>query len=54
MKHFIMNHSTIQHNGSRADLKEGESIFTTARVGDDGKLLTPRVVVSKNGVKPPQ
>ena len=41
-------------NGSRADLKAGESIFTTARMGDDGKFVTPRVVVSKNGIKPPQ
>ena len=40
--------------GSRADLKPGETIFTTARVGDDGKLATQRVAVSKNGVKPPQ
>lgn len=40
--------------GSRADLKPGETIFTVARVGDDGKLLTGRVAVSKNGVKPPQ
>ena len=40
--------------GSRADLKPGETIFTTARVGDDGKFTTQRVSVSKNGVKPPQ
>jgi hypothetical protein len=41
-------------NGSRADLKAGESIFTTARVGDDGKFATARIVVGKNGVNPPQ
>lgn len=40
--------------GSKADLKPGETIFTTARVGDDGKFVTQRVSVSKNGVKPPQ
>jgi len=40
--------------GSRADLKSGETIFSVARVGDDGKLLTPRIAVSKGGVKPPQ
>jgi hypothetical protein len=41
-------------NGSRADLKPGAAIFTTARMGDDGKFATPRIVVSKNGVNPPQ
>lgn len=41
-------------NGSRADLKKGESIFVNAKMGDDGKFVAPRVVVSKNGVKPPQ
>ena len=40
--------------GSRADLKPGETIFTGARVGDDGKFMTQRVSVSKDGVKPPQ
>lgn len=40
--------------GSRADLKPGETIFSGARVGDDGKLGTQRVAVSKDGVKPPQ
>ena len=40
--------------GNRADLKPGETVFSVARVGDDGKLLTPRIAVSKNGVKPPQ
>jgi hypothetical protein len=40
--------------GSRADLKPGETIFSTARVADDGKFITQRVSVSKNGVKPPQ
>ncbi|MBV9191131.1 MAG: hypothetical protein JO292_12180 [Betaproteobacteria bacterium] len=40
--------------GSKADLKAGETIFTGARVGDDGKFMTQRVAVSKDGVKPPQ
>jgi hypothetical protein len=40
--------------GSRADLKPGETIFTIARVADDGKFATQRVSVSKDGVKPPQ
>jgi hypothetical protein len=40
--------------GSRADLKPGETIFSGARVGDDGKFMTGRVAVSKDGVKPPQ
>ena len=40
--------------GSRADLKPGETIFSGARVGDDGKFMTQRVAVSKDGVKPPQ
>jgi hypothetical protein len=40
--------------GNRADLKPGETIFSGARVGDDGKFMTQRVAVSKDGVKPPQ
>lgn len=40
--------------GSRADLKPGETIFSGARVEGDGKFLTSRVSVSKDGVKPPQ
>jgi hypothetical protein len=40
--------------GTRADLKPGETIFSGARVGDDGKFMTGRVAVSKDGVKPPQ
>ena len=40
--------------GSRADLKPGETIFSGARVEGDGKFMTGRVAVSKNGVKPPQ
>jgi hypothetical protein len=40
--------------GSRADLKPGETIFTSARVDGEGKFVAPRVAVSKNGVKPPQ
>ena len=41
-------------NGSRADLKPGETIFAGARMDNDGKLVAPRVAVSKDGVKPPQ
>lgn len=40
--------------GSRADLKPGETIFTVARQEAGGKLLTQRIAVSKDGVKPPQ
>jgi len=40
--------------GTRADLKPGETIFSGARVGEDGKFMTGRVAVSKGGVKPPQ
>jgi hypothetical protein len=40
--------------GTRADLKPGEPIFAGARMDNDGKLVAPRVAVSKDGVKPPQ
>ena len=40
--------------GSREDLKPGAAIFTGARVADDGKFMTQRVVVGKDGVNPPQ
>jgi len=40
--------------GTKADLKRGETIFAGARMDNDGKLVAPRVVVSKDGVKPPQ
>lgn len=40
--------------GTRADLKAGETIFSGAKVEGDGKFVTPRVAVSKDGVKPPQ
>ena len=40
--------------GTRADLKPGETIFAGARMDNDGKLVAPRVVVGKDGVKPPQ
>lgn len=40
--------------GTRADLKPGETIFSGARVEGDGKFMTQRVAVSKDGVKPPQ
>jgi hypothetical protein len=39
--------------GTRADLKPGETIFSGARVEGDGKFMTGRVAVSKDGVKPP-
>lgn len=40
--------------GTRADLKPGETIFSGAKVEGDGKFVSPRVAVSKGGVKPPQ
>jgi hypothetical protein len=39
--------------GSRSDLQPGETIFTSAR-NEGGKLVTGRVAVSKDGIKPPQ
>jgi hypothetical protein len=39
--------------GTRADLKRGETIFTSARP-DGGKLIAQRIAVSKDGIKPPQ
>ena len=53
---ILVNAETEYYNfvtGTRADLKKGETIFTGARVDGD-KLLTQRVSVSKDGVKPPQ
>jgi hypothetical protein len=53
---ILVNAETEYYNfvpGTRADLKKGETIFTGARVDGD-KLLTQRVAVSKDGVKPPQ
>jgi hypothetical protein len=40
--------------GTLADLKPGETIFTTAKMESEGKYSTGRVAVSKGGVKPPQ
>jgi hypothetical protein len=40
--------------GSLADLKPGETIFTTAKMEGEGKYSSGRVAVSKGGVKPPQ
>lgn len=54
---ILTNAQTEYYNfdkGERADLKPGASIFTGAKMGDDGKFVTPRIVVSKNGVNPPQ
>ena len=39
--------------GSRADLKVGETIWTNARQEADGKIVSERLNVSKDGVKPP-
>jgi hypothetical protein len=39
-------------SGERSALKAGESIFTVARVEPDGKLVSQRVQVSKDSVKP--
>ena len=38
--------------GNRSALKRGETIWTNARAEGDGKLVTNRVQVSKDGVKP--
>jgi hypothetical protein len=38
--------------GSRADLKVGETIWTSAQ-SKDGRLVAQRISVSKDGVKPP-
>ena len=40
--------------GSRSDIKVGETIFISARIGADGKLTAARVQVSTNGIKPTQ
>ena len=40
--------------GTRADLQPGATIVSGARVGDDGKFMSQRVAVSKDGVNPPQ
>ena len=53
---ILVNAETEYYNfapGTRADLKPGETIFSGARVDGD-KVVAPRVVVSKDGVKPPQ
>ena len=39
-------------SGERSALKPGETIFTIARVEADGRLVSQRVQVSKDGVKP--
>jgi hypothetical protein len=39
-------------NADRSALKRGETIWTNARVEPDGKLVTQRIQVSKDGVKP--
>lgn len=40
--------------GTRADLKPGEYIFVVAQHQADGKLVAPRITVSKGGIRPPQ
>jgi len=39
--------------GSRADLRVGETIWTSARQEADGRIVSQRLNVSKDGVKPP-
>ena len=39
--------------GTRADLVVGESVFTVAQSASDGKLSAARIMVGKDGVKPP-
>ncbi len=38
--------------GSRSDIKPGETVSISARVGADGKLVAARIQVSTGGVKP--
>ncbi len=40
--------------GKREDIKPGETIFISARIGDDNTLTAARVQVSTNGIKPTQ
>jgi Domain of unknown function (DUF5666) len=40
--------------GARSDLRVGEYVFLIAQVKPDGKMVAPRIQVSKDGVKPPQ
>jgi len=40
--------------GTRADLKPGEYVFTSAQAAGDGALTASRIQVSKDGVRPPQ
>lgn len=40
--------------GARADLKPGEYVFAIVQKRADGKLIAPRIQVSKDGVRPPQ
>ena len=40
--------------GTRADLKPGEYVFAIVQKRADGKLIAPRIQVSKDGVRPPQ
>lgn len=40
--------------GNRSDIKPGETVFISARIGNDNKLTAARVQVSTNGVKPTQ
>ncbi len=41
-------------DGDRSYLKTGEYVYLTASVDGDGKYMSSRVQVSKDGVKPPQ
>ena len=40
--------------GNRSDIKPGETIFISARIGENNSLTAARVQVSTNGVKPTQ
>ena len=40
--------------GTRADLKAGEYVFATVQKAADGSLTTPRIQVSRDGVRPAQ
>lgn len=40
--------------GTREDLKPGEYVFAIVQKAADGKLVAPRIQVSRDGVRPPQ
>ena len=54
---ILVDHDTKYYTfapASRADLKPGATIFTGAKMEGEGRYSTGRVVVSKDGIAPPQ